>query len=750
MENQVEQARIDAMQDGAEKTRAQMELDFEKEMVQIDRQKEDALRKKIDTAREIWEANPANKGKSFDGSGIALSEEEEQQYNNLYKATIDKNLRLIEDQQKAEREAMQNYLAEYGTYMQKRQALTEQYQEKIANATTEGDKKILQKQLEEALSNLDMENLKASINWEGLFGNLSNVTKKELSGMKKQLDDFKKSDKFELMTPENKKVIIDAYEKLSEQMNVNGGIFGGLVSATGEYTTALQELTDAQREYNDALASGDEEAIEKARKKLNNAQTSVINTRTAKSNAEDATAKKLTTLAGVITDLGNASEVSLSSLGSLVETTTSAFSEAAGKVGGYIGAALSLLDSIGDQDVAEWASGIVEKVFIAVGNVFNSKVSWLHYVAGDLLGASDTSLEKDIETLTASNKALKESMDRLSDKMSESATAEAQSIYEEQLKYLNESIANTQELMQRSAAAYSNGTFGVGGKHSSASKIDKAMSASDWSRISKIVGKTVSSASDFFSLTVDQMALVADNAADLYNKIKQYADDGYKDAAQYMDEYIAYQDELKALQDALNEKLTSTDFDSVRDEFKSTLLDMESDVEDFAEAFEDMMQEAVVESLMSSKYDALIQSWYDDFATAMKDGSLSAEEQNRLQASWSDMVNQAVEERNALVGAMGWESSSSRTGSSSSGIAASQDSVDKIDGIVTNIQGHTYSISENMKVLVGLAGSALERLANIDDNTRQLCDKADTIVAQNESIKREVSSINTKGVTINK
>jgi methyl-accepting chemotaxis protein len=99
---------------------------------------------------------------------------------------------------------------------------------------------------------------------------------------------------------------------------------------------------------------------------------------------------------------------------------------------------------------------------------------------------------------------------------------------------------------------------------------------------------------------------------------------------------------------------------------------------------------------------------------------------------------------------MGWESSSSRTGSSSSGIAASQDSVDKIDGIVTNIQGHTYSISENMKVLVGLAGSALERLANIDDNTRQLCDKADTIVAQNESIKREVSSINTKGVTINK
>jgi hypothetical protein len=748
MENQVEQARIDAMQDGAEKTRAQMELDFEKEMQQIDRQKEDALIKKIETAREIWETNPENKGKAFDATGIALTDEEMQQYNNLYKATIDKNLKLIDDQQKAEREAMQNYLAEYGTYMQKRQALTEQYQEKIANATTEGDKKILQKQLEEALSNLDIENLKTSINWEGLFGNLSNLTKKELSSLKKQLDDFKKSDKFELMTPENKKVILEAYEKLSEQMNTNGGIFGGLVSATEEYNTALIELADAQKKYNEALASGVEEVIERAKKKLNEAQTNATNKRTSKTNATDATTKKLTTLAGVITDLGNASDLTLASLGGLVETTTSAFSEAAGKVGGYIGAALGVLDSIGDQDVAQWASGIVEKVFLAVGNILNSKTSVLHYIAGGLMGSSDETLENDIETLTASNEALKASMDRLSEKMTESATAEAQSIYDEQLKYLNESIANTQEMMQRSASAYSNGTFGLGGKHSSNSKIDKAMSASDWKRISSILGKTVTSASDFFSLTVDQMALVADNAADLYNKIKQYADDGYKDAAQYMDEYIAYQKELQELQDALNEKLTSTDYSSVRDEFKSNLLDMESDVEDFAESFEDMMQEAVIESLMSSKYDDLIKSWYNDFATAMKDGSLSADENSRLRSSWNDMVNQALEERNALVDALGWDTSSSRTGSSSSGITASQESVDKIDGIVTNIQGHTYSISENMKVLVGLANSALEKLTNIDDNTRNLCDKADIIVEQNESIKREVSSITTKGVTI--
>lgn len=58
------------MDEGSAKTIAEMELNFEKEMQAIDRQKEDALRKKIEDARTAWDANPENKGKSFDGSGL--------------------------------------------------------------------------------------------------------------------------------------------------------------------------------------------------------------------------------------------------------------------------------------------------------------------------------------------------------------------------------------------------------------------------------------------------------------------------------------------------------------------------------------------------------------------------------------------------------------------------------------------------------------------------------------------------------
>ncbi len=64
------------MDEGSAKTIAEMELNFEKEMQTIDRQKEDALRKKIEDARTAWDANPENKGKFFDGSGITLSKDE--------------------------------------------------------------------------------------------------------------------------------------------------------------------------------------------------------------------------------------------------------------------------------------------------------------------------------------------------------------------------------------------------------------------------------------------------------------------------------------------------------------------------------------------------------------------------------------------------------------------------------------------------------------------------------------------------
>lgn len=91
-----------------------------------------------------------------------------------------------------------------------------------------------------------------------------------------------------------------------------------------------------------------------------------------------------------------------------------------------------------------------------------------------------------------------------------------------------------------------------------------------------------------------------------------------------------------------------------------------------------------------------------------------------------------------------------RKASSKAGITASQDSVDEMSGRITTIQGHTYTINENVKVLVSVSSQALEKLTSIDRNTKDLCDKTDKVIEQNDSIKREVSNINTRGVTMRK
>lgn len=85
-----------------------------------------------------------------------------------------------------EREAMNKYLQEYGTYQEKRLSITQEYQQKIAEATTEGDRMTLQKQMEEALSDLDIEALKTTSAISQLFGDMTDKTLAELERINKE------------------------------------------------------------------------------------------------------------------------------------------------------------------------------------------------------------------------------------------------------------------------------------------------------------------------------------------------------------------------------------------------------------------------------------------------------------------------------------------------------------------------------------------------------------------------------------
>lgn len=185
MENQIEQARIDAMADGGDKILAQRELNNKKEMQAIDRAKEEYIQKEIQRQKEIFEAtedlkakkNPKYKKRSFDSSSVSV----DTSAFDILKENTDK--RQVQEDLNAQREAMNAYLAEYGTYMQKRQAIIEQYQDKINKAATEGEKLTLGKQRDSILSGIDEQANRTTSAVSQLFGDMKDKTLKDLEAI---------------------------------------------------------------------------------------------------------------------------------------------------------------------------------------------------------------------------------------------------------------------------------------------------------------------------------------------------------------------------------------------------------------------------------------------------------------------------------------------------------------------------------------------------------------------------------------
>lgn len=710
-----EKLRIQIMQEGIAKRMALAKQEYDESVADIDKQERDMLAK-MDQARKQGDNIPQSQYDDVKNTANTNRMLAEQVYN-------EKIYQIEQEYRDKVTQSFIDYNKQYGTYQEKRLAIAMDYARKIAAAETEGDeykKKALEQERKESLSALDFSELKDSIDWEVVFGDLDKVAKESLEKVKRRLKQFKNSEEYKNMDIDQKKVIDEAINNIQNTLIDKGGLLADLPNQLKELAISQTELAQAQDEYNQAMRDGTDEQKESATKKLNNA---VRNQQNAQVNVEKSGEKaksNLIALSGAITELGSSSEMSLSQIGNLAGDITDIFMEAGSKIGGIIGAAFSLLDTIGKQGLDGFIDNIVGSVFKSVGGIWNT-------LTFGLIGnkESDPHLQEDLERLTISNEALKASIDNLAEKMDESAVSDASDIYEKQKQNLEETMANTQEMMRREGAAWDNGFWGIGGTHSSNKRVNNAMSASDWERVSKAAGVSVRDVGEFWNLTSEQMYNVANEASDLYAKIKQHADDGYRNAAQYMDDYIEYWKQLEELEESKFEKQTDTSFDSLRNEFKESLLDMESDVDDFASKFEKTMQQAMIESMMSDTYSKQLKEWYKDFANAMSDGNLSKYEQFNLRTDWDDIVNDALAEREALKKMLGWESSSADSGSSQSpGSGAlttmSQDSISTFEGIGRNMQTHLANTDKFVQEIRNTQKQDSQTLATIAGHTAHL------------------------------
>ena len=168
LRRQNQQSEIDLMKEGSEKKIAQINLDYDNEIAAI-------LAKEKE-----WK----------DAQGGKLTKEQTVEIRtalvNSYVKRERSTSNVSKEQLEEEKRAMNEYLKEYGSYLDKRDAITALYNEKIAKATTEGEKLSLGEEMKKELAAVDDEAQKKTSIITKLFSDMSKRTVVDIRSISKE------------------------------------------------------------------------------------------------------------------------------------------------------------------------------------------------------------------------------------------------------------------------------------------------------------------------------------------------------------------------------------------------------------------------------------------------------------------------------------------------------------------------------------------------------------------------------------
>lgn len=718
-QQKLEAARISVMQEGIRKRQALARQELDESLAQIDKEERDTL-KKMD------EAEKKRGVKSTPEERQAVRDNASQQRLVAYQQYAKEFYTADKEWQEKDLQSWIDYNKEYGTYQQKRLAIMREYTLKSSKEGLNGnDKRMLARQRDEALSELDFNELKNTINWDVIFGNLDKVTKKELQKVKRQIVSFRNSPEFKKnATPEQIQVIEEAIGKIDSEVIEKGGLFGNLTESIREYSEAVDELTAAQRDYDEAVRQygADSAEAEAARKKRNKAEAGERNAGNNLEASKDKAVRNITAVADAMNTLGEV-DMSLSSFGSAVGSLVDTLSASGSKIGGIIAAILAILEQIGQKGLEGFVGNILESVMHAAGGLWDSigRLFGVKGLGGIFKGADYSGYNEMVDQYNRLNEIWDELIDKKKEYIETSYGTEAQKVGEEALA-LQQTAIDSYRILGRERLNSGAST----GSHSIGVRQRKWMSSEDWAAAGAALGEDFyrygigeGRMTGLFDLSVEQLEKLKSEAPTFWAKL----DD---DVRNYLDKIIDGSEKLGDIQIQIKEQLTQISFDNVRDAFYDTLLDMESGAEDFSEDFSGYLQKAILKTSMSKVYDKRLQEWYDKFANYNKEGGIDTGEYKDLQQEWNDIVKDALEERDSLKDIFGWTSSSS---SSQSGRA----------GTVTSMTEETAGRLE------GIGNAALDRIISIDNNlTRHLEGMATSLgkIAGNSEYLRHLETIN--------
>lgn len=671
---EAEAARLKAEQD-AQKAASQQEKNLNDLAKAIQKLRDDALQAEIDSMKDGTEKRVAQIELDYQRRAEAINEAEQRIIELQGKLTqkqeeLFAQLRQVNDNRrknerheaiagppidtnfaeywKKEQADWDEYYMKYGTFREKMQATKDYYDSKMAEATTEGARAAIQAERDAALAVFEVQ----ASDWAKEIVNLSVKNLEELlSEAEAQLAAAEAAyDALASSGTQEAAGYIDTINKLKAQIAVLKSLLGKTKKEVSDSNWAegarlLNELSATAREAANALSEFDEG--------LGKAATFIATMASAAGNL-------IATIEGV-TDAASAAGTAMSALekASVVLTAISAGFQ-------LIQGALSL---------------------------FNFGPDYSEY-----------------EELKQQYEAINDIWDNLIDKKKEyidiSYGQEVRQTEQEIIDLVNKQTESYKELARARLNSGGSGTTRTIGR-----RTWRDMSAEGWAQAREALGNDVwknewqNEANRMMWLTdlsADQLRTLRDEASIFWTQL-----DG--DVQNYLNSIIEGEEKIEDARKKAQEQRTQISFDSMYDNFISTLMDMDASAKDFSEDFSQYLMKAVLTAKVGTLLSDQLEGWYAAFDEAMKDGVLTEDETEKLREWWDEIVKSGLEMRDTIAQATGVENISSQSATSRGFQAMSQDTGSELNGRFTDIQGKVtdirgYVMTETQSI-IGLISS---------------------------------------------
>lgn len=665
LRNDALQTEIDAMAEGTDKKIAQINYDYDRREEAIKKREEELERLAAQAGTEVSEQDR--------GYLSALRTDNELTHRNA--------LSQIEiDEIEAEERAMDEYLAKYGDYQEKRFAITKQYADKIAKAQTEGEKLLYGKQEEEALRNLDLSMVEVSNLWLRLFKDAGTMATSSINGV---IED------------------VERLLKYIEQVQSGGDADMSILAALGLTKEQVDTLMADPKKIEAIL-----DALKQKRDELNarNPFSALIQGfKDLKNAARDADAQMAAVnkiiegaqgTAQLIGDVGDSMSELGEAIGSdFVSGFSSAMSEISYVANSAINGAITGM-AVGGPVGAAIGAGI--GVIMGVISVIGKRLQYNKQVREEYQNTlrKEYLAEYEINALYRERYEWAKKIGEATLSYLNRNTKEAQIQYEANQREQEELWAKLMGSEYVSSERYKHGT---------------------WFRKAKII----KGYSTLAGKSWEDIELLA-----AQGKLTKEAQEYYEALKKAREEGEELEERMEQIAEETREAFTGIGFDSLVDGIVEGFKSGKRSMSDFADDFEDMMKNAVLQSLKMTALEEPLRKWYEDFAAAAgDDDGLTQQEIEELKASYARIIENAgrqADDLERITGVSLGTGADTQTATARGFQAMSQETGRELNGRFTAIQGYVHDIKAFVIEQTNNGTQLLNETVNIRDIMIQL------------------------------